>query len=50
MKKEEGELLISKILEQQATINTLRDKIQYLHVLIDTLSRELEKARKGGML
>lgn len=48
MTKKEGELLVEKILEQQETINKLREKISFLHVLIDSISKELEQARQGG--
>ena len=50
MKKEEGQLLIDKILEQQTTINKLREKIAFLHTLVDSLGRELEKCRKNKQL
>ena len=45
MKKEEIEHFINKILEQERTINILRQKIAFLHTLVDSLSRELERAR-----
>ena len=45
MKKEEMQHLIDTILEQQTTINKLREKIGFLHTLVDSLSRELERAR-----
>ncbi len=48
MTKKEGELLVETILKQQETINKLHEKISFLHVLIDSLSRELERARQGG--
>lgn len=48
MTKKEGELLVETILKQQETINKLHEKIAYLHVMIDSLSRELERARQGG--
>ena len=48
MTKKEGELLVEKILEQQETINKLHEKISFLHVLIDSISKELEQARQGG--
>ena len=46
MKKEEMQHLIDTIIDQQTTINKLREKISYLHVMIDSLSRELENARR----
>ena len=53
MDKEDVQKLIDTILNQQSTIhkqqntiNNLRDKISYLHVVIDTLGKELENARR----
>ena len=50
MTQKEQDNFIKTILEQQATILKLREKIKYLYVLIDSLSCELEKARKEGKL
>ena len=46
MTKEEHQHLIDTILEQQTTIQKLREKISFLHILVDSLSRELENCRK----
>lgn len=50
MTKEEHQHLIDTILEQQETIIRLREKIAFLHTLVDSLGRELERARGEGKL
>ena len=50
MTQKEQEKFIQTILDQQATIIKLRDKIAFLHALVDSLGRELEKARSNGKL
>jgi hypothetical protein len=46
MTQKEHQHLIDTILKQQETIVKLNDKISYLHVIIDSLGRELEKCRE----
>lgn len=48
MTQKEHQHLIDTILEQQEVIIKLREKIGFLHTLIDSLSRELEKCRQEG--
>ena len=37
--------LIAKILEQEKQINALKHRLEFLYPLVDSLMRELEKAR-----
>lgn len=46
MTQKEHQHLIDTILSQQETILKLREKIAFLHTLIDSLGRELERCRK----
>ena len=48
MTQKEHQHLIDTILLQQETILKLREKIAFLHTLVDSLSRELEKCRREG--
>lgn len=50
MTKEEQQKMIDTILKQQEQIIRLRDKIAFLHTLVDSLGRELERARGEGKL
>ena len=50
MTKEEHQHLIDTILKQQEQILKLREKIAFLHTLVDSLGRELEKARSDRQL
>ena len=50
MTQKEQEQFIKTILEQQETILKLREKIAFLHTLVDSLGRELERARGEGKL
>jgi len=50
MTKEEHQHLIDTILKQQESILKLKEKIGYLHTIIDTLGRELERCRRDGRI
>jgi len=46
MTKKEQETFIQTILSQQAVIHQQAEKIKFLEILIDSLSKELELSRK----
>ena len=46
MTQKETQHFIDKLLEQQATINRQAEKIRFLEMLIDSLTKELELSRK----
>lgn len=48
MTAKEQQKMIDTIIAQQEQIVRLKDKIGYLHTMIDTLGRELEKCRREG--
>ena len=50
MTKSEVNHFIETILSQQATIKQQEEKIKFLQILVDNLTRELEMCRREGKL
>ena len=50
MNKEEQNKLLDKVLEQQKTINALQEKLKFMYILVDQLTRELENVRRDGRI
>lgn len=50
MKKEDEEKFLSEILKQKKQIDSLQEKLRFMYVLVDQLTRELENCRREGRI
>jgi len=50
MDKTEQERLLAEIFKQKKQIDTLQEKLQFMYILVDSLTRELENVRRDGRI